>query len=87
MCPQKDTLTEVCALQVTCRAPYIRTNKTGACHVSIAMATLVPVCRLCRIPLNGKDQFLGHQMLSHELTAEAAEREWEAATETMLLRR
>jgi hypothetical protein len=33
-------------------------------------------CKMCKITLVGKDQFLGHQIVSHELETDEAERAW-----------
>jgi hypothetical protein len=31
---------------------------------------------MCKVPLSGRDQFLGHHMISHELRMEEAENAW-----------
>ncbi|GEM_PF-5291101 len=40
--------------------------------------TWIVFCEMCRIPLDGKDQFLGHQIISHELGTDEAERAWQS---------
>jgi hypothetical protein len=42
------------------------------------MAISIVFCEMCKIPLAGKDQFLGHQIISHELETDEAERAWQA---------
>jgi cytidylate kinase len=41
------------------------------------MAGMTVFCRTCKVPLSGRDQFLGHHMLSHELRKEEAESAWQ----------
>ena len=43
------------------------------------MTASIVICRMCKVPLSGKDQFLGHQILSHELRIEDAESAWLSA--------
>ena len=45
------------------------------------MAGAIIFCKTCKVPLSGKDQFLGHQILSHELGVEDAETAWQRAQE------
>lgn len=33
-------------------------------------------CRKCRVPLAGRNQFLGHMVFSHEVRLRQAKREW-----------
>jgi hypothetical protein len=32
---------------------------------------------MCKVPLSGRDQFLGHHMISHEFRKEEAENAWQ----------
>jgi hypothetical protein len=41
------------------------------------MAGVTVFCGRCKVPLSGRDQFLGHHMLSHELGKEEAENAWQ----------
>ncbi len=41
------------------------------------MAGMTVFCGRCKVPLSGRDQFLGHHMLSHELGKEEAENAWQ----------
>jgi hypothetical protein len=41
------------------------------------MASVIVFCRMCKVPLSGRDQFLGHQILCHELRKEEAENAWQ----------
>ncbi len=40
------------------------------------MAGSIVFCKMCKVPLNGEEQFLGHQIMSHELRIEEAKRMW-----------
>jgi hypothetical protein len=63
---------------VTCvRSLYTHQNNTDAIvGLNEEMASTVVFCKMCKVPLSGKDQFVGHQMLSHELGPEEAENAW-----------
>jgi len=46
------------------------------------MAKSTVFCGACKVPLNSEEQFLGHQILSHELKIEEARLEWLQTSET-----
>jgi len=41
------------------------------------MSSSVIICRLCKIPLTTEEQFIGHYVISHELSTEDAEHAWQ----------
>ena len=44
------------------------------------MSGSIVFCRMCKTPLSGRDQFLGHQIISHELAILDAENAWKKCT-------
>lgn len=56
---------------------YTTIRQESAFGRSADMASSIIFCEMCKIPLAGKDQFLGHQIISHELETDEAEREWQ----------
>jgi hypothetical protein len=44
------------------------------------MANAMVFCGMCKVPLSGRDQFLGHQIISHELRKEEAESAWKKSS-------
>lgn len=63
-------------------------------HLKAADVTIVSVkssvtqnvifCRLCKVPLTNEEQFIGHQVISHELTIADAEHAWYTATKVLI---
>jgi hypothetical protein len=47
------------------------------------MSEICVTCKLCNVLLNGKEQFLGHHLISHELGIEEAGRAWILASQGM----
>jgi hypothetical protein len=56
---------------------YTAIRQESGIRRSADMASSILFCEMCKIPLAGKDQFLGHQMISHELEKDEAERAWQ----------
>lgn len=48
------------------------------------MAGSMVLCKLCKIPLSHKEQFIGHHILSHEFRIEDAERAWHLTTDNSI---
>jgi hypothetical protein len=51
------------------------------------MASTMVFCGTCKVPLSGRDQFLGHHMISHELRKEDAESAWQKSSNDEFNRR
>ena len=43
-------------------------------------------CARCDVPLSGRNQFLGHMAISHEIAAEEAEAQWTRLTRDIVSR-
>jgi hypothetical protein len=56
---------------------YIHQHNTPVSDSKRDMPGLTVFCGTCKVPLSGRDQFLGHQMISHEFRKEEAENEWQ----------
>jgi hypothetical protein len=48
----------------------VRSSVDAAVHADLVH------CRKCRVPLAGRNQFLGHMVFSHEVRLRQAKREW-----------
>ena len=44
------------------------------------MTSLVISCKMCKTPLNDREQFIGHHIHSHELSIHEATRVWHLLT-------
>lgn len=55
---------------------YVHPDNTGRLLTTPYMASDTVICGTCRLPLSGRDQFMGHQVISHELGIDDAEIAW-----------